>query len=226
MMTWRRVAKTCFGPAAVGGLGVLFLAQVGLTHGVDSQKHRSGERAAVHHEGRADHQSAPTSNGYSRTVAQYNVPNVVLMDARGRSSGFVSELAADHRPVILQFIFTTCPGVCPILSSVMQRAQQIMGPDAAQVRMWSVSTDPEYDTPNRLLSYAESFGAGVQWRFLTGKLRDIEALQKSFHAFWGNKMDHQPLIFIWPGRGHQWTRLDGYVQALDLIAEYQAAIGN
>ena len=211
-MIWR------FGLAAASLLGVLLLCQAGWTHGMGQTHDRADEQAKDAHQAHADHR-------YSRTVMQYTAPNVQLIDARGQSLGFRSALEADHRPVILQFIFTTCPGVCPILSSVMQEVQDIMGRDAAQVRMWSVSTDPEHDTPDRLLRYAEHIGAGAQWRFLTGKLQDIQTLQKAFTAFWGNKMDHEPLTFIWPGHGRAWVRLDGHVRAPELIAEYRSVVG-
>jgi protein SCO1/2 len=123
--------------------------------------------------------------------------------------------------VLLQFIFTTCPTVCPVMSGTFSAAQEKLGADLARVRMISISIDPEQDTPERLREYARRFKAGRQWLFLTGNLDDIVAVQKSFDAYRGNKMRHEPLTFLRAAHGKTWVRLDGLMSAAQLVAEYR-----
>jgi protein SCO1/2 len=66
---------------------------------------------------------------------------------------------------LADFVYTTCPGSCPMITEHMALLQ---GKLPAGVRQVSFSTDPENDSPAVLKAYAEKFGAGPQWTFLTG----------------------------------------------------------
>ena len=63
------------------------------------------------------------------------------------------------------FVYTTCPGPCPLITAHMAHLQQVL---PAEVRLVSVSTDPSNDTPVVLKAYAKKFGATDRWNFLTG----------------------------------------------------------
>lgn len=81
---------------------------------------------------------------------------------------------------VANFIYTTCPTVCPRLTAKMQEVQSFVlaheadtGRDA-NVRLVSFTVDPENDTPEQLASYAQSWNADPRiWLFLTGSLDDI-----------------------------------------------------
>ncbi len=71
------------------------------------------------------------------------------------------------KPWIANFIFTSCSGPCPKLSTEMARLQQEL--TGADLRFVSFSVDPERDTPEVLASYAKRFQADTKrWHFLTG----------------------------------------------------------
>jgi len=76
---------------------------------------------------------------------------------------------------IVDFIFTRCQGPCPILSARMaQIAEALKG--NKDIKLVSVTVDPDYDTPEVLKEYAKKFGADThQWTFLTGPKDKIEA---------------------------------------------------
>jgi cytochrome oxidase Cu insertion factor (SCO1/SenC/PrrC family) len=71
---------------------------------------------------------------------------------------------------LADFVYTTCPGPCPIISAHMARLDRTLPPEA---RMVSFSTDPQHDTPTVLKAYAKRFGAGERWIFLTGPKDEI-----------------------------------------------------
>lgn len=68
---------------------------------------------------------------------------------------------------IADFVFTYCAGPCPIMSRRMSDLQADLT-ELEDVKFVSFSVDPERDTPERLRLYADSFGAGPNWYFLTG----------------------------------------------------------
>jgi protein SCO1 len=152
---------------------------------------------------------------YVRSLAQITLPDVTLVDARGTRVPLAAVLNSSG-PVVLQFIFTTCPSVCPALSTALSAAQRELGEG---VRLVSISIDPEFDTPARLRDYARQFKAGPQWRFLTGSREDVAAVQKAFGAYRSNKMWHEPLTFLRPAPGRPWVRLAGPIGAAELVAE-------
>ena len=84
---------------------------------------------------------------------------------------------------------------------------------------WDVA--PEHDTPARLQAYAQRFKAKPQWRFLTGKRADLVSVQRAFDVNQGNKMQHQPITFLRTSPTEPWVRLNGFMSAAELVAEYR-----
>lgn len=154
----------------------------------------------------------------ARATASYEPPDVTLVDANGAAVG-LRALLAGAEPVLLQFIFTSCPTICPVMSSLFAAAQHRLR--AEGVRLLSISIDPEHDTPARLRAHARKFKAGRNWRLLTGKPDEILAVQKAFDAYRGNKMSHEPATYLRLKPGASWVRFDGLLSAGELVAEYQ-----
>jgi protein SCO1/2 len=86
--------------------------------------------------------------------------------------------------VLLDFIFTTCPGPCPILSLKFSRLQQRLGERLGKdVMLLSVTIDPRRDTPEVLKEYAGRYQANLSgWKFLTGTTRDIIMVAAAYGA--------------------------------------------
>jgi protein SCO1/2 len=78
---------------------------------------------------------------------------------------------------IADFMFTTCPGPCPRMSSQMHEVQMAL--EGQGIQLVSFTVDPEHDTPEALAAYAQKFKAspGV-WHFLTGEKADLNHLAK------------------------------------------------
>lgn len=92
-----------------------------------------------------------------------------------RSGQPVSSETLKGKVWIADFFYTTCPGPCPMLSSRLSALQeQLAGKD--DVRLVSISLDPEKDTPEVLQAYATKFKAGANWLFFTGEKAKIHDL--------------------------------------------------
>ena len=77
---------------------------------------------------------------------------------------------------VVNFIFTSCAGPCPIMTSRMAELNQALGGKAKDVELVSITVDPEHDTPQVLKEYGERVGASPdKWKFLTGPKDQIEA---------------------------------------------------
>jgi protein SCO1/2 len=112
----------------------------------------------------------------SRPLLSYGpVPNFQLVNQNGQPFGS-AQLAG--KIWIVDFIFTNCPGPCPMISSRMSELQKPL--EKTDVHLVSVSVDPEKDTPEVLRGYAERLRAQPgRWDFLTGSKPAIYNLSRN-----------------------------------------------
>ena len=178
----------------------------------------AGAAAATGEAAKHDH---AVSRGLKVSMADYAVPDIWLVRDDGRKVLLPKELD-DGRPLVMNFVYTTCPGICPMMSAVFSQFQQRLGAEREKVHMVSISIDPEQDTPARLREYANRFSAGSQWRHYTGTVEASVAAQKAFNAYRGDKMSHDPLTLMRAGPGKPWVRIDGFASSADLLEQYIA----
>jgi protein SCO1/2 len=177
--------------------------------------------ALMPEQGHHHHHAMPSqSDGYMRSRASYRIPDVNLVDRNGVTQSLIKVLD-DARPVMLNFIFTTCGAICPIMSATFAKMQAALDSEGNGLHMVSISIDPEYDTPEVLKAYAKRFGAGDHWQMLTGSLDNSIRVQRAFDVYRGNKMNHVPLTFLHAKPGQSWMRLEGFASAADLLREYR-----
>ena len=179
--------------------------------------------AGLAHDGKDHATQWPGSNDYQRSVRSYSIPDVVLVNSDARPVR-LRELLAGNDPIMMNFIFTTCSAVCPVMVKVFSDVPARLGPAAKNLRMVSISIDPDNDTPLQLKSYAKNFGAGAQWTFLTGRVQDVRAVQLAFDSYRGDKMNHEPLTLMRHAAGKHWVRIDGFANPDELAREYQKTV--
>jgi protein SCO1 len=163
--------------------------------------------------------SGPARRAMTST-AGYTVPPVRLVRDDGKSVSLPEEMN-DGRPVVLNFIFTTCSSICPLMSQVFSQFERQLGSERDRVHLMSISVDPEEDTPARLREYAQKFHAGPEWQHYTGTQEASLAAQRAFNVFRGEKMNHSPVTFLRLAPGDPWQRIDGFVTPNELLAQYR-----
>ncbi|MEE2674285.1 MAG: SCO family protein [Myxococcota bacterium] len=110
-------------------------------------------------------------------------PNVVLVSHEGRSLRFFDDLIKD-KVVVVNFIYASCPDACPLDTARLSKVQQILGDRVGRdIFMYSITIDPDLDTPEVLAEYAKRYRAGPGWLFLTGNEADILLLRKKLGLY-------------------------------------------
>ena len=163
----------------------------------------------------AHHQMMPET---TRRIAEYIVPQVRLARDDGKTVSLPEELN-DGRPVVMNFIYTTCTAICPLTSQTFAQLQRKLGTDRDRVHLVSISIDPEQDTPTRLAAYARKYAAGPEWQHYTGTLPASVATQRAFDVYRGDKMKHAPVTLLRAAPDKPWVRIEGFVTADGLLAE-------
>jgi protein SCO1/2 len=117
-------------------------------------------------------------------IRRRHFPNVPLQSHDGQLARFYDDLVKD-KIVIINFMYVNCAdGSCPVTTHTLAKVQQLLAPRVGQdVFMYSITLDPENDTPQTLQAYAKSHGAGPGWIFLRGSPRDTEVLRRKL-GFW------------------------------------------
>lgn len=111
-------------------------------------------------------------------IRDRHFPNLVLVTQDGKRVRFYDDLIKGNI-VVLNFMFTSCSGVCPAITSNLVRVQKILGPRVGRdIFMYSISLDPAHDTPRVLREFAGDHGVGKGWYFLTGRRADTETLRR------------------------------------------------
>ncbi len=154
----------------------------------------------------------------TRSTVEYTIPPVTLVRSDGKSISLPDELN-DGRPVVMNFVFTTCTTICPLLSQTFERLQSKLGAERNKVHIVSISIDPEEDTPERLTEYAKRYNAGPEWQHYTGTVQAVVATERAFNVYRGDKMGHTPVTLLRPAPGKPWVRFDGFVTPDDLVRE-------
>ena len=158
------------------------------------------------------------------------MPDFTMTNELGKA---VSLHSLKGNAVALTFIFTSCPfpTFCPLMSENFRKAQATLTADSSAPknwRMWSVTMDPENDSPDVLKTYAARYKHDPKrWSFVTGDLIEITALADHFGLkFWkaSNSISHNLRTVVIDAAGrvqaivpeNKWT-------AEDLVGEIRKA---
>src|SRR3954463_8866896 len=137
-------------------------------------------------------------------------PNVPLVNQDGVVVHFYDDLIKG-KTVAVNLIYTHCTGTCPLETAKMAQVQKLLGGRVGKdIFFYSISIDPERDTPRALKAYAARYHVKPGWLFLTGKKDDIRLISKRLGLAsltdGANRGGHQPALIFGRDSTGQWMR--------------------
>ncbi len=167
------------------------------------------------------HESIHDSSHHQAEMGKAKLANVKLFDLEvtdqeGKRAKFKSDVIGDH-VVVMDFIYTTCTTVCPVLTAIMGQVQQQLGERFGKdVIMVSVTVDPVTDNPQRLKAYARRHKS--LWSFWTGQKFAVDKILGGLGVYTPNFTDHPSLILVGDGKTGTWTRYFGFASPDQILA--------
>ncbi len=133
--------------------------------------------------------------------------NVPLVTQEGKTVRFYDDLIKDKK-VLINFIYEGCEKACPLSTAKLAQVQKLLGDRVGRdIFIYSITLDPEHDTPEVLKNYAEKYGAGPGWLFLTGKPADIYIVRMKLGERREEKDEHKDVVRVGNGVKGEWMRL-------------------
>ncbi|MES2037090.1 MAG: SCO family protein [Pseudomonadota bacterium] len=130
-------------------------------------------------------------------------PNLPLQTQDGKTVHFFDDVMKD-KVVLINFIFTTCPGICSPMTANLAKVQPLLDP---RVQMVSITVDPDTDTPKVLKDFANKFKVRPGWLFLTGSSENISAVAKKLGGSGEDKDAHSGILLAGNVQTGDWKKI-------------------
>ena len=174
---------------------------------------------ALAHEDHSHHMAPMTPAAVKTSSAKVSIADVALVDQDGRSRKLRSDVMGE-RIVVVDFIYTTCTTICPVISATFGQVQRALGDTLGKdVTLVSLSVDPARDTPAAMKAYGEKFAAKADWVWLTGAPNVVNGVLKGLGAYVADPAAHPPMILVGDARTGQWTRFFDFPPAAQILAK-------
>jgi protein SCO1/2 len=151
-------------------------------------------------------QDAKASAAAGESPAHKYFGDIKLVNQDGKEMSLYSDLM-QGKTVVINAMFTTCTGACPVMSGTMAKIQDHLGDRVGKdVRLVSITVDPVNDTPAKLKEYAARFHAKPGWYFLTGSKESVESALRKLGQWVDDPSNHQTLYLIGNDRTGLWKK--------------------
>jgi len=114
-------------------------------------------------------------------------------------------------PVILTFLYTHCPDVCPLTAEKLHSTMQMLNGDAQKVGIIAVTIDPARDNQAAALSFSKSHNMQDYWHYLTGPRNQLSPIWSNYHIFVQQQqqtVNHSMGLYLIDKQGKQRVYMD------------------
>jgi protein SCO1/2 len=204
-------------PFALVALGVLLLSACG-----GSQEH-------AHHHGGTGASLTVSGGSGGFAGAELNpprpAPDFTLRDQAGNE---ISMAAQRGKLVLLTFLYTNCPDVCPLITQNLNDGLRMLGADRDEVRVLAVSVDPDGDTPASVRAYAKEHHLLPEFHYLIGSRTELTEVWKRYGvaavASDPELVDHTAYTMLVDKAGQGRVIYDSQVKAKDVVRDVRALL--
>jgi protein SCO1/2 len=145
-------------------------------------------------------------------------PDFTLTDQSGQEVSMVDQRG---KLVLLTFLYTNCPDVCPLITQNLNQALQMLGAKRDDVRVLAVSVDPEGDTPKAVDAYAKAHHLLPEFHYLIGTRDELTEVWKKYDvaavASDPELVDHTAYTMLVDENGDGRVIYDSGVKAKDVV---------
>jgi protein SCO1 len=163
--------------------------------------------------------SSNTTSGFQGTdLGGTPAPNFQLTDQYGKT---ISLAQFRGEPVIVTFLYTHCPNICPLTAEHLHTSLLQLGPDAHKVAVLAVSTDPKGDTTSAALNFSVAHNMQTYWHFLTGKQQQLAPIWTSYSVYaqaLQKTVNHSTALYLIDKQGHERVYMDDSFQPAQMAA--------
>jgi cytochrome oxidase Cu insertion factor (SCO1/SenC/PrrC family) len=145
-------------------------------------------------------------------------PNHELVTHENKTVRFYDDLMK-NKVVLINFMFTTCKGVCSPMTANLAKVQEQLGERLGkEVVILSFTVDRETDTPAVLKKYADSFKARPGWYFLTGKKENLDWVMYKLGGYVEDKNQHNLKLIVGNEATGEWQKLHAMANPTEIAA--------
>lgn len=149
--------------------------------------------------------SSTTPSGLQGTnLGATTAPNFRLTDQFGKQ---ISLSQFKGQPVVLTFLYTHCPDVCPLTAEKLHATVEALGSQAQHVAILAVSVDPKGDTPASVMNFSNTHHMLNSWHYLTGTEQQLSPVWSAYSMYasvaTANTVDHSTGLYVIDKQGKE-----------------------
>jgi protein SCO1/2 len=152
------------------------------------------------------HNSAEISHGsrlQGTDLGGTPAPNFRLTDQFGKQ---ISLQQFKGKPVVLTFLYTHCPDICPLTAERLHSTMLELGKDARNVGVLAITTDPQRDDVAAALHFSQQHQMTNYWHYLTGTEQQLSPVWTSYNIYaqaQQQNINHSMAIFVIDKQGRE-----------------------
>ena len=167
------------------------------------------------------------SNLQGTNLGSTPAPDFLLKDQFGNS---ISLSQFKGEPVVLTFLYTHCPDVCPLTAEKIHTTMQSLGSNAQHIAVLAVSMDPKGDTASAAQNFAKVHKLGNYFYYLIGTHNELAPVWASYSvdaqaATSSGIVNHSSAIYVIDKQGRERALLDNGFSSSQLASDLMMLLG-
>jgi len=168
--------------------------------------------------------AAPTDDSNAAPPAQRYFGDALLTNQDGKQLRLYTDILKGN-VVIINSFYSTCSGVCRVTIPVFKQLQESLGERVGKdVRLVSITVDPENDTPEVLKQYAAGVGAKPGWDFLTGDKQTVDQILYKLGLYAEAKEDHSNVFIVGNEPTGLWKKVLGIAPPYEIRRSVESVL--
>jgi protein SCO1/2 len=164
--------------------------------------------AATQQAGQGPNATTASSNTQGVDLGGAPAPDFTLTDQTGQK---VSLSQFKGKPVVLTFLYTHCPDVCPLTAEHLHTTMLQLGSQAKDVAVVAVSTDPKRDDQTAALNFTNAHNMQDYWHYLIGTSKQLSAVWSGYNIYaqaQQSNVNHSMAVYVIDQQGKERTYFD------------------